>query len=242
MSVKVMARVWAQSSRKDGELLVMLALADFSNDLGECWPGLDTLAQKARLTKSQVCRVLKNLEEIGEIRRARSRGGKSGRTHYFILSQDNSVILRQSQYNSVLDATCTVAPMRQCNTTHTRNRHRTVNKNTEPDGSNSLPHREKKGRSSSPDPIQAEALAGFYEAYPRHVGKAEAEKAWMKLDPNPELRAKIMIGTRRYAEEVRDVEPRFIKHPGPWLNARRWEDEPATGSPKQQQSSMRNIG
>ncbi len=128
MSVKVMGRVWAQSSRKDGELLVMLALADFSNDLGECWPGLDTLAQKARLTKSQVCRVLKNLEEIGEIRRARSRGGKSGRTHYFILSQDNSVIMRQSQDNSVLDATCTVAPMRQCNTTHTRNRHRTVNK------------------------------------------------------------------------------------------------------------------
>jgi hypothetical protein len=29
MSVKVMARVWAYSQQKGGELLVMLALADF---------------------------------------------------------------------------------------------------------------------------------------------------------------------------------------------------------------------
>lgn len=174
MSVKVMGRVWAQSSRKDGELLVMLALADFSNDLGECWPGLDTLAQKARLTKSQVCRVLKNLEETGEIRRARSRGGKSGRTHYFILSQDNSVIMRQSQYNSVLDATHTVAPMRQ-----SLNHHRITSKRgcTTP--------------SSNPDQISP---AGFLELYascapslpqPRQVTNGRMRKVGQRLKTHP---------------------------------------------------------
>src|SRR5262249_22305654 len=62
MSIKVMTRVWTHSQRKDGELLVMLALADFANDAGECWPSILTLAQKARLTERQTRRVLKRLE------------------------------------------------------------------------------------------------------------------------------------------------------------------------------------
>ena len=68
MSVKVMARVWAHSRRKDGELLVMLALADFANDEGESWPSIPVLAQKARLTDRQARRVLSKLEQAGEIR------------------------------------------------------------------------------------------------------------------------------------------------------------------------------
>ena len=68
MSVKVMARVWAHSQRKDGELLVLLALADFANDSGKCWPSIPVLAAKARLTERQTRRVLSKLEQAGEIR------------------------------------------------------------------------------------------------------------------------------------------------------------------------------
>ena len=71
-----MAEVWAYSQRKDGELLVMLALADFANDAGESWPSLEARAQKARLTKRQVCKVLDKLQAAGEIRRERSTGGR----------------------------------------------------------------------------------------------------------------------------------------------------------------------
>jgi hypothetical protein len=39
-----------------------------------------------------------------------------------------------------------------------------------------------------------------------------------------------MAGVERYAEAVRDTDPKYVKHPGPWLNARRWEDEPAGGN------------
>lgn len=81
-----------------------------------------------------------------------------------------------------------------------------------------------------PDPAQVEAFARFYEAYPRHVGKADALDAWIELAPGPELVAEIMAGVERYTETVKDSEPKFIKHPGPWLNARRWEDEPAGGN------------
>lgn len=249
MSVEAISAVFEHSkARASGHgLLVLIALADYANskDGHVAYPSLDKLAQKVRLQKSRLCKILNDLETSGELSREKSSGGRNKRSRY-TLTCINSVT-----GNSVTGETVTdqngVTGETVCNMeTVSRVRHaiRTVikNKNTEPNGSNSLPHREKKRRSPSPDPIQAEALAEFYEAYPRHVGRAEAEKAWMKLDPNSELRAKIMIGTRRYAEEVQGSEPKYIKHPGPWLNARRWEDEPATNGPKQQQSSMRDIG
>ena len=89
-------------------------------------------------------------------------------------------------------------------------------------------HRKK--RYVAPDPAQLEAFARFYEAYPRHVSKQDALKAWIELAPGLELIAEIMAGVERYAEAVRDTDPKYVKHPGPWLNARRWEDEPAGGN------------
>ena len=84
----------------------------------------------------------------------------------------------------------------------------------------------KKSKLTRPEPAQVEAFNKFYQAYPRHVGKSDAEKAWLTLNPDPDLIAKIMAAVQRYAEDVQGSEPKYIKHPGPWLNARRWEDEP----------------
>jgi len=87
-----------------------------------------------------------------------------------------------------------------------------------------------KRKLTRPDPASLETFEPFYQAYPRHVGRADAERAWVKLNPNPELTAAIMTAVERYAEEVKDSEPRFVAHPATWLNSRRWEDEPANGS------------
>ena len=132
MSIKIMARVWAHSQRKDGELLVMLALADFANDAGESWPSLDVLAQKARLSKKQLCIVLKKLEVASEIQRKRSAGGRNRRTHYVInLLPENSdikTVLKGNRYleNSVSERKKTVLPG-----LHALNHHRTVNRERE---------------------------------------------------------------------------------------------------------------
>lgn len=75
------------------------------------------------------------------------------------------------------------------------------------------------------DPAAQEAFRQFYQAFPRHVARQEAQRAWLKLSPDAELIKVIMTGVRRYAEDVKDAEPKYIKHPGPWLNGRRWEDE-----------------
>src|SRR5262245_58997163 len=122
-----MSDVWKHSKRKDGELLVMLALADFSNDQGESWPSLKNLAQKARLSKEQLCKVLKKLERAGEIQRERSTGGYNRRTRYFINlippgnGEEKTVKKEQCQNNSVLGDAKTVS-----SSSHAINRHRTV--------------------------------------------------------------------------------------------------------------------
>lgn len=67
MSVRVMADVWEHSEMEGGALLVLLALADWANDEGKCWPRAETLAKKARLSTRQLSRVLTSLEDAGEI-------------------------------------------------------------------------------------------------------------------------------------------------------------------------------
>jgi hypothetical protein len=65
MSVRVMSWVWANGPADQGELLVMLALADFCNDDGECWPAMASVARKARLTERGVRKIVRRLEDRG---------------------------------------------------------------------------------------------------------------------------------------------------------------------------------
>lgn len=72
MSIKVMTYVWDNSKAKGSELLLLLAIADHSADDGYCWPTIDTLAHKTRLNKRSVMRLVKTLEDMGELYVVRS--------------------------------------------------------------------------------------------------------------------------------------------------------------------------
>jgi hypothetical protein len=89
MSIKVMARVWENSQQSGGALLVMLALADFANDDGECWPKISVLAEKSRLGEREVQYLLPKLEAMGELRIIRSNGGRNRRHRYFVTVGEN---------------------------------------------------------------------------------------------------------------------------------------------------------
>lgn len=74
MSVKIMSRVWDSAQYEGGTLLVLLALADWSNDEGWAWPGIPALAKKARLEARQVQRIIKKLETDGVLEIEHRRG------------------------------------------------------------------------------------------------------------------------------------------------------------------------
>jgi hypothetical protein len=71
----------------------------------------------------------------------------------------------------------------------------------------------------------------FWAAYPRHVGKRGAEKAYQRAIRGGATPKEITLGAMRYAA-VRDREPdptkraKFTAHPATWLNDGRWADDP----------------
>lgn len=70
----------------------------------------------------------------------------------------------------------------------------------------------------------------FYQNYPKHVGKADAWKAWKKhngnLPPVDDLIYK--INEFKNTEDWKKENGKFIPHPATWLNGKRWEDELTT--------------
>lgn len=43
MCVEATTYIWQTSNQKSTALLMLLALADYADDLGECWPGIEAL-------------------------------------------------------------------------------------------------------------------------------------------------------------------------------------------------------
>lgn len=78
-----MTQVWERTDLSQSETLVALALADHSDDSGECWPSLERIAAKARLQKRQTQRVVQRLEEIGLVQVERAVGRRNTNCYRF---------------------------------------------------------------------------------------------------------------------------------------------------------------
>jgi hypothetical protein len=65
MSIKLMAYFWEAGPENQSERFVLLALADYANDAGECWPSLDALARKTCLTERGIRGIIRRLEAGG---------------------------------------------------------------------------------------------------------------------------------------------------------------------------------
>ncbi|NLF00907.1 MAG: helix-turn-helix domain-containing protein [Anaerolineales bacterium] len=74
MAIRVMTWVWENADAKGSELLLLLALADNAAEDGFCWPSLDSLARKVRMSRRSVMRLVESLERRGELTVIRSEG------------------------------------------------------------------------------------------------------------------------------------------------------------------------
>lgn len=60
-----MSQVWESGPQDKAETLVLLALADFCNDDGECWPSVASIARKARMTERGAQKIIARLVGCG---------------------------------------------------------------------------------------------------------------------------------------------------------------------------------
>lgn len=73
MSVRVMTRAW-DADLAAMDKLVLLALADWANDDGQCWPSIAQLCKKSGASRRYVQMAIKRMSENGHLSRVENPG------------------------------------------------------------------------------------------------------------------------------------------------------------------------
>jgi len=73
-----------------------------------------------------------------------------------------------------------------------------------------------------------QGFAEFWKIYPKKIGKASAEKTWLKIKPSAELVQTILDAVQTNIngnqQWIKD-KGQFIPYPATWLNRKQWNDE-----------------
>ena len=90
--------------------------------------------------------------------------------------------------------------------------------------------REEGREESSPAKIDQQDFERWYEAYPRHVGKGQAARAYLVALKKASVEV-LLAGARAAAQRYAKNDPQFTPHPATWLSGERWLDEVPIGLP-----------
>jgi DNA-binding transcriptional MocR family regulator len=189
MSIETMSLVWKHAKVEGSELLALLALADHANDEGYCWPSLGTIAQKVRISRSQITRVLKSLEEKGYISRQRRYNPDNGAYASTMYKVNIETLLHPRNNPCCMDATTLVAPTQQP-LLHPRDTNHHINHNNN--------HKE---RESQPTEDQLESMIVLLETilgYP--------------VTPQDEPAVKVMLEIGAIEEDIRNAVAFFAEN------------------------------
>lgn len=254
------ASVWARRQRMGdiGAKIILMLLADYSDDEGTCFPGIDRIAEETEQSKSTVLRKLRLLAELGliSVERRNGEGGHRTSNRYrldlsvTVTKSDVEVAKerlreRHDEDGSVQGVNLTPGPKCQPEASKvspgdTVTTSRTTSPTPYPRdaaaegaSADAAPRLALVPDSAPSAPVSGPEIAflGFWQEYPRKVGKAAAEKAWRKAARGPGGRlAEIMLGLEAHKREWqrKGTALEFIPHPATWLNNRRWEDEIGT--------------
>lgn len=206
-----MALVW-EFDLPATEKLVLLVIADHADDYGEnAYPGIARIARRASVTDRHARRILHDLAARGYLRIDRQRGGgldvrADRRPNRYAILGLTSVSGREVNGGT---------PMSERGDTGVRHGGTPMSSDPSVDPSeNNLSSSEVRDR-----------FAEFWAAYPRKVGKRDAEAVFGRLVRRAAAPSQqtLLDAIALLVAEGREM--RFIPHPGTWLRQGRWEDE-----------------
>lgn len=211
MSLRATSWAWEIPTQEIGmtNKFVLLALADYADKDGICFPSQATLGDKVALSERTVRASLSELEEAGFITRT-NRSSTAGRRSDWIQLELESPRNRQN------------LPVAQPEKSRICNRQKTP-----PPTGSPLPVATKCVLNQSDITPQCDRAAEIYQAYPRKEARPTALKAITKaLQKTPA--DELLRLTKEYATAVAraGVELRFIPHPATWYNQERYNDGP----------------
>lgn len=212
-----MAAIWADSyyGQKDKtKLLVALAIADSArSEDGRAWPGIEFIARKSRCSGRAVQLAIQEMEKDGKLTIERRRGPHE--TNAYLLCSEGETIspvkpVRGEIYRPSISPPPVKSSVRGFHPIHN-------DPPIDPSGTISTP------ASASP-PLSG--FEEFWKAYPKRVGKGNAEKAWTKLKCDSFLPLILTrLRTLKTSADWTKDGGQFIPHPATWLNRKGWEDE-----------------
>jgi hypothetical protein len=216
-----------RSEISQGGKIAYARLAQYAGKNGEAWPKRETLAAEIGIKARQCDRYISELEKHRLIEVERPGLTKSNR-YRFLYHKWMSTL--DSTHMSTQDSTDMSTQNLPYASTHTERESAEENYKVIRQDSDSLDRIIQsssiaKRKLTPPDPATLAGFEQFYQAYPCHVGKADALKAWINIAPSPELIDEVMAAVERYAETLKGTDPKYIKHPASWLRGQRWEDE-----------------
>ncbi|MCP5263635.1 MAG: hypothetical protein H6929_19980 [Rhodoferax sp.] len=207
MSVRCISQVLEKSRHAGTELLMLVVLADYSDDEGNSYPAVASLARKCRMSTRNARFILVALQRSGELRVIQN-GGPNGCNRYRIVLSALGVgeplkpasPLKRASALKPTSATPEAGfplPLKPTSAEPSLNRQRTVNGH----------------------------FGQFWPAYPRKVKKKEALKAFEKINPTPELLNQMLAALRLQVKALNWTGDRYTPHASTWLNGERWLDE-----------------
>jgi len=240
MSVDVITAVWRSGVYDGSNLIVLLALADWAAPDGtRVYPTIRQIMEKARLSERGARDCLRKLKGDGFLILVKGSDGTRGMANEWRLDVaklwacagetekksrgqiegDNYATgangdshggklqlhggkLQQIPHTPYIDSTVI------------NNRH--IQPSSAPGGA-SRAKASKQGE-------EPEGFAEFYQAYPRHEGRGQAERAYRAA--RKIVSAEILLeGAERYAALRKGEPAQYTKHPATWLNGKGWLDE-----------------
>lgn len=202
MSVKWISRVWEESPYEGRRLLLHLALADYANDEGTCFPSQRTLALKARTTEQWVSTSIRQLVKDGFLEVTERGNGRGNRSTYRLLKGQTQIGETEKGETQSGES-----PNVEQISTYYKNR-------------------------KEPSIKHDSGFDEFWAKYPRKVAKVSARNVFvmiMKKDDAPQL-SDLLVAVDRYAQL--GLEIKYVAHPATWLRQQRWLDEIPETSPK----------
>ena len=218
MSVRCIAQVWDKSTHSGTDLLMLLALADYSDDEGNSYPAVSSLARKCRMQPRNAGYILRSLQKSGELKILQNEGPKGTNRYRIMLAS-----LGASKPLHRVAPLQSTAPLQSNVPTPAIQRRLPL----QPIADEPSLNRQEPSTSKTA-PIGFDV---FYAAYPRKVGKQAASKAFAKAKAHA-IVADILadIDRRVSSGEWTAEKAQYIPHPATYLNGKRWEDEQGAAS------------
>jgi DNA-binding transcriptional MocR family regulator len=210
MSIQLMADVLRHvHGIPSGRRMLLMALANYANAEGLCWPSIKSLAEDADLGDRHVSAELKELQKDGYI----TIEEHAGKPNHYRLTIPQGVNHSAGVNHSSSRTTVQGRGEPQFTPGGEPQFTQTVNKPSKNRQSAQIPK-------CPPDDFMA-----IWAEYPNKANRKRAADVWKKLAPDADL-VEAMLNAIAQQKQTRQWRDGIVPHFTTWLNGERWLDEP----------------